>query len=123
MKIFNGKSILITGGGYRNIHLMSRLEDRLKLKFLNEKWLFRQNSKLIRENFKDNSYTKQISDKIKSESEITKKEILKHRVTEISHDLKKTWLKRDLTEKRQTDIQDPTGNGSFIGERETIWEL
>ena len=32
-------SILITGGGYRNIHLMNRLEDRLKLKFLNEKQL------------------------------------------------------------------------------------
>ena len=32
-------SILITGGGYRNIHLMSRLEDRLRLKFLNEKQL------------------------------------------------------------------------------------
>lgn len=33
------KSILITGGGYRNIHLMNRLEDRLRLKFLNEKQL------------------------------------------------------------------------------------
>jgi anhydro-N-acetylmuramic acid kinase len=32
-------SILITGGGYRNIHLMNRLEDRLKLKILNEKQL------------------------------------------------------------------------------------
>ena len=32
-------SILITGGGYRNIHLMKRLEDRLKLKLLNEKQL------------------------------------------------------------------------------------
>ena len=32
-------SILITGGGYRNIHLMNRLEDRLRLKFLNEKQL------------------------------------------------------------------------------------
>ena len=32
-------SILITGGGYRNIHLMNRLEDRLRLKFLNEKKL------------------------------------------------------------------------------------
>lgn len=34
------------------------------------------NSKLIRENFKDNSNTKPISDKIKSESEITNNEIL-----------------------------------------------
>ena len=33
------KSILITGGGYRNIHLMTRLKDRLKLKFLNEEQL------------------------------------------------------------------------------------
>ena len=32
-------SILITGGGYRNIHLMKRLEDRLRLKILNEKQL------------------------------------------------------------------------------------
>ena len=32
-------SILITGGGYRNIHLMNRLEDRLRLKILNEKQL------------------------------------------------------------------------------------
>ena len=32
-------SILITGGGYRNIHLMKRLEDRLRLKLLNEKQL------------------------------------------------------------------------------------
>ena len=32
-------SILVTGGGYRNIHLMNRLEDRLRLKFLNEKQL------------------------------------------------------------------------------------
>jgi anhydro-N-acetylmuramic acid kinase len=32
-------SILITGGGYRNIHLMKRLNDRLKLKFLNEEQL------------------------------------------------------------------------------------
>ena len=32
-------SILIAGGGYRNIHLMNRLEDRLRLKFLNEKQL------------------------------------------------------------------------------------
>jgi anhydro-N-acetylmuramic acid kinase len=32
-------SILITGGGYRNVHLMKRLEDRLGLKFLNEKKL------------------------------------------------------------------------------------
>jgi anhydro-N-acetylmuramic acid kinase len=32
-------SVLITGGGYRNIHLMKRLEDRLRLKLLNEKQL------------------------------------------------------------------------------------
>ena len=32
-------SILITGGGYRNIHLMRCLKDRLKLKFLNEEQL------------------------------------------------------------------------------------
>jgi anhydro-N-acetylmuramic acid kinase len=32
-------SILITGGGYRNIYLMKRLEDRLRLKFLNEEQL------------------------------------------------------------------------------------
>ena len=32
-------SILVTGGGYRNIHLMKRLKDRLKLKFLNEEQL------------------------------------------------------------------------------------
>ena len=32
-------SIIITGGGCRNIHLMNRLEDRLRLKFLNEKQL------------------------------------------------------------------------------------
>jgi anhydro-N-acetylmuramic acid kinase len=32
-------SILITGGGYRNTHLMKRLNDRLKLKFLNEEQL------------------------------------------------------------------------------------
>jgi anhydro-N-acetylmuramic acid kinase len=32
-------SILITGGGYRNVHLMNSLEDRLRLKFLNEKQL------------------------------------------------------------------------------------
>ncbi|MDC1111511.1 anhydro-N-acetylmuramic acid kinase [Alphaproteobacteria bacterium] len=32
-------SILMTGGGYRNTHLMNRLEDRLRLKFLNEKQL------------------------------------------------------------------------------------
>ena len=31
------KSILITGGGYRNIHLMKRLKDKLKLKIFNEK--------------------------------------------------------------------------------------
>ena len=32
-------SILITGCGYRNIHLMKRLEDKLRLKLLNEKQL------------------------------------------------------------------------------------
>ena len=32
-------SILITGGGYRNIHLIKSLESRLKLKFLNDKQL------------------------------------------------------------------------------------
>ncbi|MDA7692978.1 anhydro-N-acetylmuramic acid kinase, partial [Alphaproteobacteria bacterium] len=32
-------TILICGGGYRNIHLMKRLKNRLKLKFLNEKQL------------------------------------------------------------------------------------
>ena len=32
-------SFLVTGGGYRNIHLMSRLEDRLRLKLLNENQL------------------------------------------------------------------------------------
>ena len=32
-------SILITGGGYKNVHLMERLKDRLKLKFLNEEQL------------------------------------------------------------------------------------
>ena len=32
-------SILVTGGGYRNIHLMNRLENRLRLKFLNYKQL------------------------------------------------------------------------------------
>ena len=32
-------SILITGGGYRNIYLMKRLKNRLKLKFLNEEQL------------------------------------------------------------------------------------
>ena len=33
------KSILITGGGCRNIHLMNCLEDRLRLEFLNDKQL------------------------------------------------------------------------------------
>ena len=33
------KNILITGGGYRNIHLMKRLKERLKLKVYNEKQL------------------------------------------------------------------------------------
>ena len=32
-------SVLVTGGGYRNIHLMTRLQDRLKLNFLNEEQL------------------------------------------------------------------------------------
>jgi len=32
-------SVLITGGGYRNVHLMNRLEDRFRLKFFNEKQL------------------------------------------------------------------------------------
>ena len=31
------KNIIITGGGYRNIHLMKRLEDKLKIKIFNEK--------------------------------------------------------------------------------------
>ncbi|MDA9165688.1 anhydro-N-acetylmuramic acid kinase [Alphaproteobacteria bacterium] len=31
------KNIIITGGGYRNIHLMDRLNDKLKIKILNEK--------------------------------------------------------------------------------------
>ena len=31
------KNIIITGGGYRNIHLMGRLKDRLKIKVFNEK--------------------------------------------------------------------------------------
>ena len=30
------KNIIITGGGYRNTHLMNNLRDRLKIKFLNE---------------------------------------------------------------------------------------
>ena len=33
------ESIIITGGGYRNIHLMKRLKDRLKIKIFNEKEL------------------------------------------------------------------------------------
>ena len=33
------KNAIITGGGYRNIHLMNRLKDRLKIKILNEKQL------------------------------------------------------------------------------------
>ena len=32
-------SVLVTGCGYRNIHLMTRLQDRLKLNFLNEEQL------------------------------------------------------------------------------------
>ena len=31
------KNIIITGGGYRNIHLMDRLKDKLKIKISNEK--------------------------------------------------------------------------------------
>ena len=31
------KNIIITGGGYRNIHLMDRLKDKLKMKIFNEK--------------------------------------------------------------------------------------
>ena len=31
------KNIIITGGGYRNIHLMKRLNDRLKIRIVNEK--------------------------------------------------------------------------------------
>ena len=33
------KNIIITGGGYRNIHLMNRLKNRLKIKIFNEKQL------------------------------------------------------------------------------------
>ena len=33
------KNIIITGGGYRNIHLMNRLKDRLKINIFNEKQL------------------------------------------------------------------------------------
>ncbi len=33
------ENIIITGGGYRNIHLMDRLKERLKMKILNEKKL------------------------------------------------------------------------------------
>ena len=33
------KSIVITGGGYKNLHLMKRLKDRLKLNILNEEQL------------------------------------------------------------------------------------
>ena len=33
------KNIIITGGGYRNIHLMNRLKDRLQMNILNEKKL------------------------------------------------------------------------------------
>ncbi len=32
-------TILVTGGGYKNIHLMNRLKDRLKAKFFNQKQL------------------------------------------------------------------------------------
>ena len=35
----NSNNILVTGGGYRNLHLMKRLKDRLKLKFLTEEQL------------------------------------------------------------------------------------
>ena len=31
------KNIIITGGGYRNVHLMNRLKDKLKIKVFNEK--------------------------------------------------------------------------------------
>ena len=31
------KNIIITGGGYRNVHLMGRLKDKLKIKVFNEK--------------------------------------------------------------------------------------
>ena len=33
------KNIIVTGGGYRNKHLMTRLRDRLKIKIFNEKQL------------------------------------------------------------------------------------
>mgnify|MGYP001996045567 CR=1 FL=1 len=33
------KNIIITGGGYRNIHLINRLKDRLKINIFNEKQL------------------------------------------------------------------------------------
>ena len=33
------KSVLVTGGGYRNINLMNRFKNRLKLEFLNERQL------------------------------------------------------------------------------------
>ena len=33
------QQIIITGGGYRNINLINRLRDRLKIKILNEKQL------------------------------------------------------------------------------------
>ena len=33
------ENIIITGGGYRNVHLMNRLKDRLKIKVFNEKQL------------------------------------------------------------------------------------
>jgi anhydro-N-acetylmuramic acid kinase len=31
------ENIIITGGGYRNTHLMNRLKDKLKIKVFNEK--------------------------------------------------------------------------------------
>ena len=31
------ENIIITGGGYRNVHLMDRLKDKLKIKVFNEK--------------------------------------------------------------------------------------
>ena len=43
------KNIIITGGGYRNIHLMNRLKDRLQMNILNEKKYYQQaaNEKLF----------------------------------------------------------------------------
>ena len=33
------QNIIISGGGYRNVHLINRLRDRLKIKIFNEKQL------------------------------------------------------------------------------------